>query len=330
MFTMKSLARTSAAVFALSLLTLPNVLPTSAQAQGWPTRTVKFVVPLGGGSGVDAGARMFGERLSKKWGQPVVIENMPGGDGIVAITNYLTSNDTHVLLMAPASTFTAHPYQKDNLPYNPNDMIPIVRVSNTIVTYSVPASSNIKTVAELFSRAKAEPGKLNMASATGMLDFVLSGYLKSANLKLESVSYRNPVQARVDLAEGRIDFMIAAFAIVQSLVEAGKVRIIAITNKGRAPILPNVPTTTEAGFPQLATDGLVGLFTTKDMPNDLRNRIAADIKEVAIADPTIGERLAKSGQLLNLGGPAEFGAAIEEQKAQAAPAAKILGVKAAQ
>lgn len=327
---MKNFARIAAATIALSALVLPTMLPTTAQAQGWPTKTVKFIVPLGPGSGVDIGARLLADGLAKKWGQSVVVENQPGGDGIIAINAMLNANDSHVLLMAPASSFTAHPYQKEKLPYNPNDMIPIARVSNTIVSYSVPASSSVKTVSELFADAKANPGKINWASATGMLDFVLSGYLKSAGLEFQSVPYRNPVQARVDLAEGRIHFMIAAYAIVQALVDGGKVRVIAITNKARAPVLPNVPTTTEAGYPQLATDGLVGLFSTKDMPVELRNRIAADVKDVATTDAKIGETLAKSGQLLNLGTPAEFTAAIDEQKAQAAQTAKILGIKAPQ
>ncbi len=318
------------AVLALFALALPTAASSPAQAQAWPQRTVKFIVPLGPGSGVDIGSRLLADRLSKKWNQSVVVENQPGGDGIVAITNYLTANDPHTLLMSPASTFTAHPYQKEKLPYKPDDIIPIARVSNTIVTYSVPASSPIKTVPELFAFAKANPGKINWASATGMLDFVLSGYLKSAGLEFQSVPYRNPVQARVDLAEGRIQFMIAAYAIVQSLVDGGKVRIIAITNKSRAPVLPNVPTTTEAGYPQLATDGLVGLFGIKDMSSDLRNRIAADIKDVMTADPSIGAALTKSGQVPNFGTPAEFTAAINEQRAQAAAVAKVLGLKAAQ
>jgi tripartite-type tricarboxylate transporter receptor subunit TctC len=105
--------------------------------------------------------------------------------------------------------------------------------------------------------------------------------------------------------------------------------MIAVTNHTRAPIAPNVPTTTEAGFPQLATDGLVGLFATKELPADVRNRIAADFKEVG-ADPAIGERLAATGQVLNIGTAAEFDAAIKQQTAQAAAAAKILGLKTAQ
>ncbi len=325
MFKMKNLARVGAAVVALSAL----LLPASVQAQSWPTRSVKFIVTLGPGSGVDIGSRLFADRLSKKWGQSVVVENQPGGDGIVAISAFLTANDSHVLLMAPASSFTAHPYQHDKLPYNPNDMIPIARVSNTIVGYSVPVTSNINTVPELFARAKADPGKINWAGATGMLDFVLLGYLKGAGIEFTRVPYRNPVQAATDLAEGRINFYIGALAIVRPHLEAGKVRMIAVTGKARAPAYPNVPTTTEAGYPQLATEGLVGLFSTKELPADIRNRIAADIKEVA-SDPLISERLGATGQVLNPGTPAEFSAAIAEQRAQAAAVGKILGIKAAQ
>jgi tripartite-type tricarboxylate transporter receptor subunit TctC len=286
-------------------------------------------VPLGGGSGVDIGARLFADRLSKKWGQAVVVENQPGGDAIIAINSFLSANDNHVLLMAPASSFTHHPYTMDKLPYNPNDLLPVARITNTVVAYSVPASLGINTLPELLARAKAEPGKLNWAGATGMLDFVLLAYLKNAGGEFTRVPYRNPVQPATDLGEGRIQFYIGAMAIVRPLVEAGKVKMIAVTNKVRSPAAPNVPTVAEAGYPQLTTDGLVGLFATKELPADVRAKIAADIKEVA-ADPTIGERLTATGQVVNPGGPAEFAAAIDEQKTQAAAVAKILGLKAAQ
>lgn len=328
MLTMKSLARLCAAIF-VSALTLPTMLPTAVQAQAWPQRSVRFIVPLGPGSGVDISARLFADRLSKKWNQSVVVENQPGGDAVIAINSFLNSGDNHVLLMAPASAFTHHPYTMDKLPYNPNDLIPIVRVSNTVVAYSVPVSLGINTLPELLARAKAEPGKLNWAGATGMIDFVLLAYLKTAGGEFTRVPYRNPVQPATDLAEGRIQFYIGAYAIVRPHVQAGKVKIIAITNKTRAPILPEVPTTTEAGYPQLATDGLIGLFATKDLPVDARNKIAADIKEAA-TDPIIGERLNATGQIMNIGNADEFAAAINEQKAQAAAVAKVLGLKAAQ
>jgi tripartite-type tricarboxylate transporter receptor subunit TctC len=318
-----------ATIISLMTLALPWASSRPAQAQGWPTRTVKFIVPLGGGSGVDFGARLFAERLAKKWGQPVVVENMPGGDGVIAINAVLTGKDNHVLLMSPASQFTHHPYTHDKMPYNLADLIPVARISNTIVSYSVPGTSDINTVADLVARAKAQPGKINTASATPMLDYVLRAYLKSAGAEVTPVPYRNTVQAATDLAEDRIQFMIAAIAIVRPLVQSGKVKMIAVTNKVRAPVAPNVPTTTEAGFPQLATDGLVGLFSTADLSAEQRTRIAADVKEVA-GDAEIGKRLEGTGQILNAGSGPEFDAAIKEQLAQMAAAAKVLGLKAAQ
>jgi tripartite-type tricarboxylate transporter receptor subunit TctC len=326
---MKIFSRLAAVAVGLSALAMAVASPSPVQAQSWPTKTVRFIVPLGGGSGVDIGARMFAERLSKKWGQPVVVENMPGGDSVVAISAVLNAKDSHMLLMSPASSFTHHPYTHDKMPYNLADLIPVARVSNTIVSYSVPASSDINTLGDFVARAKAEPGKLNTASATPMLDYVLRAYLKSAGAEVTPVPYRNTVQAGTDLAEGRIQFMIAAIAIVRPHVQAGKVKMIAVTNKARASVAANVPTTTEAGFPQLATDGLVGLFSTSDLTAEQRNRIAADVKEVA-GDSEIAKRLEGTGQILNAGASAEFDAAIKEQLAQMAGAAKVLGLKAAQ
>src|SRR5437763_15317814 len=155
-----------------------GIHPTPTSAQSWPTRSVKFIIPLGAGSGVDIGARLIADKLSQKWGKPVVIENKPGGDAIVAITAFLGANDDHVFLMAPTSTFTAHPFLHERLPYDLKDLMPIARVSNTIVAVGVPASSGINSVDDLIARAQQEPGKLNSASATGANDFVVAGFLK--------------------------------------------------------------------------------------------------------------------------------------------------------
>src|SRR5919204_7034588 len=164
-----------------AVATLLNVCPHPAAAQTspqqtspqqtwpqqtWPQRTVRFILPLGPGSGVDIGARLIAEKLSVKWGKPVVVENKPGGDAIVAISAFTSSNDDHALLMAPTSTFTAHPFLHEKLPYEMSELVPIARVSNTVVAAGVPASLGINTVDELIARAKKEPGKLNSAGTT--------------------------------------------------------------------------------------------------------------------------------------------------------------------
>ena len=256
--------------------------PALAQTQAWPQRSVRLILPLGPGSGVDIGSRLIADRLAQKWGKPVVVENKPGGDAIVAITAFTGANDDHTFLMAPTSTFTAHPFLHEKLPYDVKDLVPIARVSNTIVAVGVPASLGINSLDELIARAKAEPGKLNSAGTTGAIDFVVAGYLKNAGAEITKVPYRDGVQALNDLAEGRIQLYVAALAIMRPQVQAGKVKIIAVTNNERPPIMPDVPTAVEAKHPQLAVDGLIGLFGLRGMPDDLRNRIAADIKEAAI------------------------------------------------
>src|SRR5262249_47851110 len=126
--------------FAVAFFAVLVLAAKPSTAQTWPHRTVKFIVMLGPGSGVDIGTRLIADRLSRRWGQPVVVENRPGGDGLVAISAFVGANDDHVLLAAPSGSFTAHPFIYKNLPYKAADIVPIARVSNTIVVMAVPAS----------------------------------------------------------------------------------------------------------------------------------------------------------------------------------------------
>ena len=295
-----------------------------AAALDWPTRPVKFILTLGPGSGSDIEARLFADRLSKRWGQPVVVENRPGGDGIVAINAFVSAHDDHQLLFAPTSSFTAHPYLHDHLPYKPSDLVPIARVSNTIVAISVPTSLGVSSLDQLVALAKSEPGKLNWAGVTGALDFMFAGWLKQEGLAISKVAYKNPVDAANDLAEGRVQVYESALAIVRPQLQSGKIKLLAVTNTARAPSEPTLPTVKEAGYAALTLDGLVGLFGPTGMPLDLRQRIAADI--AAVADATIKERLEATGQLLNVGGPEEFAKSIDEQSAAVAGFAKELGI----
>ncbi|MBM3527643.1 MAG: tripartite tricarboxylate transporter substrate binding protein [Alphaproteobacteria bacterium] len=299
----------------------------AAQAQAWPQRNVRFIVTLGPGSGADIGARLLADRLAKRWNQAVVVENRPGGDGIVAINAFVNARDDHILLFAPSSSFTAHQFLHDNLPYKPEDLATIARVSNTVIALSVPADMPVKSLKELLDQARAQPGKLNWAGITGALDFLFESFLKSNGIQMTKVPYRNPVEAVNDLAQGRVQVYRSALAIAQSQLRAGKIKALAITNSMRAPAAPDLPTVTELGYPGLAVDGLVGLFGPPTMPLPLRERIAADVKAVMDGDKTLTERLTLTGQIVNPGGPVEFAKAIDEQRATIAGAARILGVQ---
>jgi tripartite-type tricarboxylate transporter receptor subunit TctC len=315
---------------ALAAAALALLVPIhDAAAASWPDRPVRFIVPLGPGSGVDISARLFADKLSARWGQSVIVENRPGGDGMVAITAFLGAHDDHVLLVAPVASFTAHPYFHDKLPYDPKDLLSVARISNTVIAVSVPTSLYVNSLKELEALARAKPGQLNWTTATGFTDFVFAGFLHNVGLKMAKVPYKNPVSAVNDLAEGRIQVYMPAYAIVRPQVLAGKVKVLAVTNHERAPALPDVPTAIEAGYPSLEFDGLVGLFASPEMAADVRARIADDVRAVA-ADPMIVQKMIATGQTVSPGNGAEFAASIAQQQAQVAAVAKLFGNKPVQ
>jgi len=149
----------------VALLVVCATMPAVAE-QTWPQRTVKLIVPLGPGSGADIGARLMADRLSKRWGQPVIVENRPGGDAIPAITQFIGANDDHALFFAPSSVFIAHPFQYSKLSYDPAALIPVVKLSETLTTLSMPVVLNVSNLAGLVALAYKEPGKINWHALT--------------------------------------------------------------------------------------------------------------------------------------------------------------------
>jgi tripartite-type tricarboxylate transporter receptor subunit TctC len=321
------MARLALALIATLLATCTCFAQVAAQT--WPARPVKFIVPFGPGAGVDIGARLIADRLPARWGKPVVIENRPGADGLVAIQAFVAANDDHTLLCSPSGTFTVHPYQYEKLPYSPADLVPIARISNTILAVGVPASMNVATLAQFVERARAQPGTFNAAVVPGITELTFDYFVKTSGLGIQKVPYRDIVQAATDVGEGRLQIYMASYAILQPQAQAGRIRTLAVTGRQRAPILPDIPTVGESGFPALEVEGLVGLFGPRSMASDLREKIGADVKAVA-ADPEISARLASTAQVPNPGGPAQFAAAVEDQRARIAAIAQALDIKSKQ
>jgi tripartite-type tricarboxylate transporter receptor subunit TctC len=300
----------------------------TAAAQAYPTRTVRFIIPFGPASASDITARLFADRLTARWGKPVVVENRPGGDGLVAIGAFTGANDDHTLLFGPVGTFAVHPYEYDKLPYSAElDLLPISSVSTIVLAFSTPASLGLGSLRDFVALARAQPGKLNAAAASGNADFLLFGFLKSSGLEVAKVPYRDILQAPNDLAEGRIQALMTSLAVVKPQMQAGRVKVLAVTGRGRAPTAPEIPTVVEAGYPALQMESVVGLFGPRGMVLELRERIAREL--AAVLDPLIRERLEATGQIVDVRGPSEFAAAIAEQRAKLAAIATVLGIKSA-
>ena len=297
-----------------------------AHAESWPTRPVKFIVPFGPGAGADIGARLFADKLSQRWGQPVVVENRPGGDSIVAIQAFLSANDDHILLFGPSGNFTVHPFNYSKLPYNPADLIPIVRASNTLLAAAVKADAPYNNVKEFVAAVRANPNKFNYGAVQGITEFTFWGFAYHEKLQITQVPYRDINVAPVDLGEGRIQMVMSSYAIVQPQINAGRIKLFVVNNKTRIAPAPDVPTAREQGYPSLEVEGLVGLFGLKSMSNDLKEKIAADFRAVT-ADGAIAERLKATGQAINVAGPKEFAEAIDEQRANIAATAKAIDYK---
>jgi len=312
-----------AAFIVLSALPLSR---TALSAETWPQRTVKLIVPLGPASGADVTARLLADHLSRRWGQAVVVENRPGADGIVGLAAFLAGSDNHVLLFTATGSFTAYPFLHEKLPYNPEQLAPVARVTSTLIAITVPTSLKVNSLAELMTLVRSQPGRYHWASITGATDLVFSGFLKSAGLSMVRVPYRESVLAVNDLSEGRIEVFLSALVTVLPQVTGGKIKLLALTNHERAPLIPEVPTVMEAGYPALQFDGLVGLFATAGVPVELRERIARDVRAV-IADPALAATVAGTGQIVSPGSPAEFARSIEEQLTAFAAIAKSLDLQ---
>ncbi len=315
-------------ILGVALLTEISVAQ-HASAQAYPSRTVKFILPFGPASGTDVVARIVGEKLSARWGKPVVIENRPGGDGLVSINAFTAANDDHTLLWVPVGIFAVHPFEREKLPYDADrDLLPIVGVTSLALSLAAPESLNTPSLRDFIAQARANPGKFNAAAASGNADFLLGFFLKNQNLDIAKVPYRDIMQGPNDLAEGRIQLLSSSLAIVTPLKQAGKVRILAVTSKQRMPSAPDVPTVSEAGYPALEIDSPGGIFGPRGMPLAARERIAEDVRAVLAADPSIAKRLEATGQVVTGQPPAQFALGIKELRDKLASIAKLLDMKA--
>ncbi len=318
------------AVFAALLVAMQGGFASLAQAQGatksWPQRAVRFILPFGAGSSTDIIARILGDRLQAKWGKPVVVENRPGGDGILSITSFISSADDHVFFFGPTSVYLVHPYTHDKLPYDATrDMGPIVRLSKTVLVQAVPASLSANNLKEFVELARANPGKMNFGMTPGFQEFVFEGFLREQLLSVSKIPYRDIVQASTDLAENRIQILGVAYQVVLPQLQAGKVKLLAISDRVRSDLSPETPSVVEQGFPTLESVSMVGVYGQSSMPLALRKQIAADFLSL-VADPAIVSRMKAAGQGMDPGGPEEFAASIAEQHAQVAGIAKQLGI----
>jgi tripartite-type tricarboxylate transporter receptor subunit TctC len=315
-------------VIAASLITVLGASVAPAQADQWPQRPVRLIVPASAGSSIDFSARVFADELAVRWKQPLVVENRPGADGLIATTALVGARDDHTLMFSFAAPLSVLPVIHASLPYDPaRDLVPIASATDTFVALSAHASLKLGSLKEFVSFARARPGQLNYYAPASAFPYLMAGFLKAQHLDLVPVSYRDQNLGVQDHAQGRIHVMMSTTTTFAPLVQSGHVKLLAMTNSKRSPMMPEVPTATEVGFPELAFEGLAGFIGPRGMSAELIERISGDVRAVA-AEPALAARLAAVGQIARGTTPAEFAEMIEAQRRKIATIVQETGMHA--
>src|SRR5271169_5075533 len=313
-------------IVAALTLAIHAIAATASLAQQWPTHPVRFVLPFGPGSGADTAARLITDKLQQTWGQPIVVDGKPGGDGLLSLQTVVSAKDDHTLFFGPSSIFVVQRYVHEDMSFDPEiDLAPIAGVAKVQIAIAVPTSLGISTLAEFVALARAKPNETSYAVAPGFSEFVFDGFVKENGLAIAKVPYRDITKSPVDLGENRIQLCMQSYAAMRTYAQTGKIKIISINDSERSPIAPDIPTVVESGFPSLLANPVLGLLGPRDMKIDLRRRIAADMLS-ALDDKSIGERLALVGQPAAPMGVNAFTAALKKQYAQVARIASVLGI----
>ena len=311
---------------------LALVLVAFAAAAAAQNKPVRIVVAYPPGGGIDVMARQIAEKLTARWGQPVVVENKPGANTIVAADMVAKSPpDGQIVLFTTDATFSINPHLYAKLPYDAErDFIPVTMLvllqQLLVANPSLPANN----LAELIALAKAKPGAINYASYGSGSQPHLSGEMLKykAGIDLVHVPYKGISLAVPAVMAGEVQLTFAGIATSMPQLKAGRIKALAIGGPKRSPLLPAVPTFAELGYPEVETHAWFGLFLPAHSPREAVERLYADTKKI-LDDPEFRQRqLIDKGYDVVGSSPAEFAAYIKRDSENRARAVKISGAKA--
>jgi tripartite-type tricarboxylate transporter receptor subunit TctC len=289
--------------------------PAVARAQQYPSGRVTMVVPFPAGAATDISARVYAERLSALWGQPVVVDNKGGGNGIPAAESVARAKPDGLTIFATsAMTQAVNPALYDKLPYDPvADFEPITRMGTSPFVLLVDVNSPVRTAAELTARLKAQPGRNNFGAGALPARVASELYKMEAGVEAVYVGYKSNPQAIPDLQSGLLSFMMIDTVNAKIAIERGALKGLLLTDTERYPLLPNLPLAAEAGYPNVLLTTWTGYYVPKGTPREIVQKINADIRTVA-AMPDVLARLESMGGWPKLMSPEEFGAFTVSEK----------------
>jgi len=286
-----------------------------AQAAGWPDKPVKLIVPFVAGGATDNIGRALAMRLGTMWKQSVVVENKPGAAGIVGAEYVAHSEaDGYTLLFATGSMFTVNPSLYATIPYKLKDFALVSNVATGPMVVAVRTNLPVHNVKELIDYAKQHPGKVNFGSAGvgSQVHMAAEKLADATDIKVVHVPYKGEAAAYADLMAGHIDFVVGNIAGLAPLVSSGKIRALAVTDKARAKMLPDVPTVVEAGYPQLQTYGWFSVVAPARTPEAVLDKIQHDIA-TALANPETKQTLEAQGCVATPDSPQRLAQTIDTE-----------------
>jgi tripartite-type tricarboxylate transporter receptor subunit TctC len=315
---------------AAGIAALP-ALPRTAMALDYPTRPVHIIVGFAPGGPNDILARLLGERLSEKWSQPVVVENVAGAGGNVGADRVAkAAPDGYTLLLAGAPQFTINPSLYDRMPFDPaKDLAPVSLVAFAANVLAVHNEIPVQNVQELVAYARARPGQLTFGSAgVGTSQHLAGEVFKSmAHVQMQHIPYRGIAPAITDLLGGRITMVFGNVSNVLPLMREQKLRGLAVTSANRVSAAPELPTIAESGFPGYDVTLSLGFVAPANTQPAIINALYLDTKAV-LAQDVIRKRLAELGMEIMIASPDEFSDLIRSETPKWASIIKQAGIKA--
>jgi tripartite-type tricarboxylate transporter receptor subunit TctC len=318
---MRSLVRALALLFAIA--------PIFAAAQDWPQKPIRFIIPYPPGGGSDALARFLGQKLSENLGQPVIIDNKPGGATIIGteLAAKAPADGYTMVLASPSFTNNVALYSK--LPYDPEkDFEAVTLVASVPLVLVAAPSLPANNAKELVALAKTKPGKMSYAMATGSTPHLAGEMLKvMGGIDVLPIPYKGMAPAYPDLLTGRIDYMFDAVSTGLPNIQAGKTKALGVSSAKRSQAAPDIPTIAESGLPGFEAEGWYGIVVPKGTPPAVIAKLNAETLK-ALADAATAKSIQGAGFDIIGKGPVDFAAYMKSEQARWAKLIKQAGIKA--
>lgn len=308
---------------------LANAQPAGAQlTTAYPAKPLRVVVPFASGSGADSNTRFYGELLSKLWGQSVVVDNRPGGSGIVAALAVKNSApDGYTLLTATTSTTSVNPVVIKDLPYDAiRDFRPVVLFNLAPTVFLVRAASPHKTIRDLIDTSKKSGHSLTMGVYSAGYELIAAWLSIASGMPITPVMYKGASAVMIDVIGGQIPAGITDFAGAVPLIKEGRQRALVITAESRHPVLPDVPTMKESGFPDFVSYSYSSIFVRSETPDAIVNKLHEGFSAVMASPEGRAYQASRPAVIVNYT-PKELRAFVVAESERFRKIAQVAGIK---